>query len=68
MKLLPALVLGTVVAQEYYFDADGERKKKKNKVTKSDACGCTEMPKNGPDAVATCVSVSYFTSYIEGFI
>ncbi|CAG5079281.1 Oidioi.mRNA.OKI2018_I69.PAR.g9215.t1.cds [Oikopleura dioica] len=54
MKLLPTFVFGAIVAQDY-FDAEGERKKKKTKVTKSDACGCTEMPKNGPDAVATCV-------------
>ena len=54
MKLFAGLILSAVVAQDYYEDDYGERKKKKNR---SDACGCSEMPKNGPDAVATCVEV-----------
>jgi hypothetical protein len=29
----------------------------KNKNLVHDACGCSEMPKNGADAIATCVEV-----------
>lgn len=53
MKLFAGLILSAVVAQDYY--EDGERKKKN---MRNDACGCTDKPKNAPDAVATCVEVS----------
>ena len=62
MKLLAGLILGAVVAEDYYYTDDyGERKKKKKKNVKSDACGCSEMPRNAPDAVATCVEVNLLT-------
>jgi len=54
MKLFAGLILSAVVAQDYY-DEEGERKKKN---MRNDACGCTDKPKNAPDAVATCVEVS----------
>ena len=57
MKLFAGLILSAVVAQDYYEDENGERKKKKN--LRNDACGCSEKPKNAPDAVATCVEVGF---------
>jgi hypothetical protein len=56
MKLFAGLILSAVVAQDYYEDENGERKKKN---LRNDACGCSEKPKNAPDAVATCVEVGF---------
>ena len=57
MKLSTTFLLSVVASQEYFTEDYAERKKNKNKNLVHDACGCTEMPKNGADAIATCVEV-----------
>jgi hypothetical protein len=59
MKLSTAFLLSVVASQDFFTEDDAERKKNnnKNKNLVHDACGCSEMPKNGADAIATCVEV-----------